>query len=279
MNKIGFIGQGWIGKHLAENLERRHVGDIIRYSLDDQYKENKDKIKECDIVFIAIPTPTTPDGVDSKALFDVIKLVGENKIAVIKSTILPHVARKLWTENPNRNIIYNPEFLNVSTAKHDTDHPDRNIIGVPDPNADVWTERAKKVLSILPGASVSVICSYEEASFIKYGGNCFLYFKLMFFNILHDLAKNSNVDWDVISMAIANDPRIGSAYTKVVDKGGRGAGGECLIKDLAAMRMLMEQVGNDPAGLEIMRWMEVKNRQLLEASGKDLDLLKGVYGE
>ena len=277
--KIGFIGQGFICKSLADNMEERHVGEVIRYSLEEPYIKNKDKIKDCDIVFIAIPTPTTPEGVDNKGLFEVIKLVGEGKIAVIKSTIIPTTAQKLWSENPNRYIMHGPEFLNSSTAREDTANPSRNILGVPNPLSEVWQKRAKSVLDILPRASVDIICSYKEASFIKYGGNCFLFFKLMFFNILHDLIEGDNLDWELVIKAIANDPRIGSAYTKIINKGGRGAGGYCMIKDFAAFRMMMEERGNDPIGQEVVKWLEYKNRDLLEKSGKDIDLLKGVYGQ
>jgi UDP-glucose 6-dehydrogenase len=277
--KIGFLGQGFVGKNLADNMERRGVGEIIRYSLEKSHAGNKDKIKDCDIVFIAVPTPTTPEGVDNSILFDVIRLVGVGKIAVIKSTILPDTAFKLRSSAPDRYIISNPEFLNSHNAKRDTDHPERNVLGVPDYTIDIWQTQAKKVLDILPSASINIICNYKEAAYIKYGGNCFLYFKLMFFNILYDLINDENVDWTLIRKTIANDSRIGDAYTRVTDKGGRGAGGYCLIKDFAAMRMMMEAKGNDPSGQEIMRWLEVKNRELLERSGKDLDLLEGVYGK
>ena len=57
--KIGFIGQGFIGKNYADDFERRGF-EVIRYALEEPYRANKEKIRECDIVFIAVPTPTTP---------------------------------------------------------------------------------------------------------------------------------------------------------------------------------------------------------------------------
>ena len=41
--KIGFIGTGWIGKNYADNYESREY-EVVRYSLDEQYKNNKSKI-------------------------------------------------------------------------------------------------------------------------------------------------------------------------------------------------------------------------------------------
>ncbi len=58
---IGFIGQGFIGKSYADDLERRGK-KVVRYSLEEPYIKNKDRIRDCDIVFIAVPTPTTPEG-------------------------------------------------------------------------------------------------------------------------------------------------------------------------------------------------------------------------
>jgi len=56
---IGFIGQGWIGKNYADDFEKRGY-ETVRYSLEKPYVDNKEKIKDCDLVFIAVPTPTTP---------------------------------------------------------------------------------------------------------------------------------------------------------------------------------------------------------------------------
>ena len=58
---IGFIGQGWIGKNYANDFEARGYA-TVRYALEEPYKANEDKIKDCDIVFIAVPTPSTPTG-------------------------------------------------------------------------------------------------------------------------------------------------------------------------------------------------------------------------
>ena len=51
--KIGFIGQGWIGRHCADDFESRGY-EVVRYALEDAYVGNKERIAECDIVFIAV---------------------------------------------------------------------------------------------------------------------------------------------------------------------------------------------------------------------------------
>ncbi|MBI3627961.1 MAG: hypothetical protein HY220_04450, partial [Candidatus Sungbacteria bacterium] len=86
--KIGFIGQGWLGKNYADDFEERGF-PVVRYSLEEPYRANKDKIASCDIVFVAVPTPTTPQGFDGSLVSKVVPLVGEGKIAVVRSTLRP----------------------------------------------------------------------------------------------------------------------------------------------------------------------------------------------
>ena len=45
MKKIGFIGQGWIGKHYANDFEMRGF-ETVRYGLEPQYAVNKERMKK-----------------------------------------------------------------------------------------------------------------------------------------------------------------------------------------------------------------------------------------
>nr|MBA3550665.1 hypothetical protein [Patescibacteria group bacterium] len=235
-------------------------------------------IATCDIVFIAVPTPTTPEGFDSSIIRHVIKCVGKGKIAVIKSTILPEMTKSIQEENPDIFVMHSPEFLSEATAAHDAANPDRNIIGIPKDTA-IYKEKAELVMSVLPPAPHSKICDSTSAEFIKYGRNVLGYFRIMFTNMLYDLAQTSSADWQAIQEAMSADPDNGPKYMKPVHKTGRGAGGHCFIKDFAAFsRMYKEHVG-DAHGNSILDSLEQKNLELLLSSKKDLDLLEGVYGK
>jgi UDP-glucose 6-dehydrogenase len=63
------------------------------------------------------------------------------------------------------------------------------------------------------------------------------------------------------------------------DRAGRGAGGHCFIKDFKAFREVYEKVVPDATSLAILKSLEEKNIELLTTSGKDLDLLREVYGD
>jgi UDP-glucose 6-dehydrogenase len=295
---IGCIGQGWIGKNYADDFERRGY-TVVRYALEPQYAANKEKIKDCDIVFIAVPTPTTPAGFDASVVEAAVSLVGAGKIAVIKSTMLPGMTKKMQTAHPECIVLLSPEFLTEATAAYDAAHPKRNIIGTARDSAE-HTAAAATVLGVLPKAPFELVCTSTEAEYIKYGGNNWFYIKVLFVNMLYDLSQKDGCDWEVIRDGMAADPRIGSSHlmpvhasgtlgsdnyhllpkedTKV--KGGRGAGGHCFIKDFAAFaRLYQEYFPDDEEGGAVLTSLEKKNIQLLTSTGKDLDLLRGVYGE
>jgi UDPglucose 6-dehydrogenase len=295
---IGFIGQGWIGKNYANDFEARGYG-TVRYALEEPYVANKEKIAECDIVLIAVPTPTTPAGFDDSIVRSAVSLVGVGKTAVIKSTILPGTTASIQAAYPDRVVLFSPEFLTEATAAEDAAHPKRNIVGM---SADVATQKdaAERVLAVLPAAPFTLLCKATEAELIKYGGNCWFYLKIVFVNMLYDLARKQGCDYDVIREGLAADPRIGTSHLVPVHKSGtlgadnyhlfeegqereaegqRGAGGHCFIKDFAAFsRLYRDSFPADTAGVAVLESLERKNIELLKGSGKDLDLLEGVYG-
>jgi len=281
---IGFIGQGFIGKNYADDFERRGYG-VVRYALEPQYQNNKEKIKDCDIVFIAVPTPTTSAGFDASILRAVLPLIGTGKTAVIKSTTLPGTIKELQAAFPDIYVLHSPEFLAEKSAAYDAAHPQRNVVGVPEKTPE-HEARAREVLSVLPQAPYELVADSTETELIKYAGNFFLYVKVLYGNLMYDMAQSLGVDYDVVRTAVGADPRIGPSHLRVVDtsghKGavsGRGAGGHCFIKDTAALRMQYESLNpTDTTGIALLRALEAKNGELLKASGKDLELLKAVYG-
>lgn len=282
MTRIGFIGQGWIGRNYADDFEKRGY-DIVRYALEEPYAGNKALIKECDIVFIAVPTPTTRDGFDASIVRSVLPLVGEGKIAVLKSTLLPGTTNMLQAAFPRCIILHSPEFLREANAAYDAAHPTRNLIGIPE-DSDRYQEAAKAVLAVLPPAPFSEVMSATTAELVKYAGNVFLAMKVVYANMLYDLSTELSVPYQELREALGADPRIGTSHLSPVDASGhtsekgRGAGGHCFIKDLEAFRKLYEKSG-DADGNALLSALVKKNNKLLADSGKDIDLMKGVYGD
>lgn len=276
---IGFIGQGFVGKNMADDFEERGF-TTIRYSLEEPYIQNKGKVKEADIVFIAVPTPTRPEGFDDSILRNEVKLVGRGKTLIIKSTVLPGTTESIQKENPDIFILHSPEFLVAATAKEDAKKPGRNLVGIPVDNEE-YRNKAEQVLSVLPQAPYTAVLLSQETELIKYIGNNFLYTKVIFMNLMYDLSQKLGTDWQKVSEAVSQDPRIGKSHMQPVHtserSSGRGAGGHCFPKDFEALlRFYRDEIG-DEAGLKVLEAIRNKNLDLLEKSGKDAEILSGIY--
>ncbi|MGE5541245.1 MAG: hypothetical protein ACM3TU_03115 [Bacillota bacterium] len=282
-DRVGFIGQGWIGKNYADDFERRGY-EVVRYALEEPYAANKEAVGECDIVFIAVPTPTTPEGFDVSIVTSVLSCVGEGKIAVIKSTIVPGTTEALQRQFPDRIILHSPEFLREAHAAHDAAHPERTIIGIPE-DTEHYHAAAARVLAVLPESPYRAVMSARAAELIKYGGNVFLALKVVYANLLYDLAASLNVPYEEVKEGMGADSRIGPSHLSPVQASGhtsnpgRGAGGHCFIKDLEAFRQLYADHVGDMEGSELLKTVVRKNNALLVASGKDVELVQQVYGD
>jgi len=285
MTTIGFIGQGFIGKHLADDFADRGYS-VVRYSLEEPYLANRELIASCEIVFVAVPTPTTPTGFSCAAVEAVLPLIGPGKIVVIKSTVLPGTTAKLQAKFPAITILHSPEFLREKSAREDTKSPAQTIIGMPIDNAH-YQAASQAVLAVLPSSPYTLVCGAAEAELIKYGGNCFLAMKVIYMNLLYDAATATGANYSLIAEAMQADNRIGTSHMQVIDHSGhpgstpgRGAGGHCFPKDLAALRAWYSSSdAKDDEGVAWLTSLENKNNALLRASFKDLDLLDGIYGE
>jgi len=278
---IGFIGQGFIGKNMANDFIARGY-KIVRYDKGN-YAANKDLVKTCDFVFIAVPTPSTSRGFDDSILREVIKLVGEGKTAIIKSTIKIGTTEKFQKMYPKKYILHSPEFLTEKNAVKDTKFPPRNIIGYTDKSKI----KAAAVLRLLPKAPLNFLINSREAELIKYMGNNFLFLKVIFANIVYNLAQNKKVNYNTVMEIVGYDSRIGHSHLAInhqsghLGRTGRGAGGHCFIKDMSAfVEMFKEsQSGKkqDKIALELLNSLVKFNNQLLLDTKKDLNLLKMVY--
>jgi UDPglucose 6-dehydrogenase len=109
-------------------------------------------VKNSDIVFISVGTPSLPNGqadlnfVEQVAI-DIGKAINNYKIIVNKSTVpigsgdwvTMTISESIAASNKNKNasfdVVSNPEFLREGSAVNDTFFPDRIIIGSSSKNA------------------------------------------------------------------------------------------------------------------------------------------------
>jgi UDPglucose 6-dehydrogenase len=202
-----------------------------------------------------------------------LKLVGDSKTAVIKSTLKVGTTDKMQKLYPNKFIIHSPEFLTEVTAAHDAKHPNRNIVG--------YTKKSKckanLVLSIMAKAPMNKAIPCKEAELLKYAGNIWFYMKVVTINTIADLCLKNKVDYETIKECLKGDPRVGDTHLDVLHKKGRGAGGHCFIKDFSCFKEMHKDANSGKLILDLLTAAEKYNNKLLISSKKDLDILSEVY--
>ena len=277
--KLGFIGQGYVGKTYADLFEKKGY-DIVRYSLEEPYIKNKSKIRDCDIVFIAVNTPTRPTGFDDSAIREVLKYVGDGKVAVVRSTLVPGTTESLQKQFPKIFLMHTPEFLTARLAFEEAAQPKQTIIGIAKDNAE-YREKAKIVLDILPASPHRSIVPAKEAEMIKYIQNNFLYVKNIYMSIVYKFAEEMGCDLTNICSALLANPMMGTYHhmdLETLNRVGYGAGGECLLKDFEAFIQLYKKENGEKSGEKILEAIRDRNLEMLKASGKDLKIIENIYG-
>jgi len=199
-------------------------------------------IKDSDIVFIAVGTPTAKDGVsaDLKNVYSVAKIISKNinkyKIVVTKSTVPvctgDEVEKIIKKNNPvsKFDVVSNPEFLREGEAIRDFRYPDRIVIG---------SNNLKKTKSVLEKLYEPIVkkgakfisTTRRSSELIKYAANAFLATKITFINEIANLCEEVGSDVEDIAIGIGTDARIGSRFLRA----GPAYGGSCFPKDTKAL--------------------------------------------
>lgn len=268
MSKIAVIGVGYVGLTTAvglaqlghqvigvdndiQKIEKLKLGqspifekDLDKY-LNENIKGNRlifennlEKIKDCNFVFLCLPTPQLEDGsADISTVLEVAKelnnVIVENSIVVIKSTVpikTYEKVKKLITKQ-NCEIVSNPEFLREGVALEDFLNPDRIVIG------SNSKESAEKVAELYKNINSEIIFTDNtSAELIKYASNSYLAVRLSFVNELAAYAEKIGGNVIQVLDAMGKDKRIGNHFLKP----GPGWGGMCFPKDVSELKTSAE---------------------------------------
>lgn len=231
MNKpsIGIVGYGMVGGAVGAWFKTAKKYDLKKFP------DGLSTVNACDIVFICVPTPYKKStGYDYRAIEATAKKISGRKIVVLKSTVLPGKTAELQKRYPQHTWLFNPEFLRDKSAVQDFLTPDRQIVGMAKKTAK-HTAAAKLLMKILPPAPYRAITSSTDAELIKLFANTFLATKVVFANMMYDVAHWLGADYEAIRGGVGHDPRITTSMMSVWYEGYRGYSGKCFPKDMGAL--------------------------------------------
>lgn len=238
-----------------------------------------ESVKESNIIFIAVHTPTKENGeTDLQYVEAVSKEVAlamdKYKVIVSKSTMPVKTGQKIKEiisnfvdKNIGFDIVSNPEFLKEGTAIKDFLEPDRIVIGVE-------SKKAEKIMRDIykPINSPIIFTSIESAEIIKHACNAFLSTKISFINAIANICEKNGADVEGVAKAMGLDKRIGKDFLRA----GIGFGGSCFPKDVSAFINVSEKCGYDFSLLKEVKKINVKQREIfLNKIIKNVSDIKG----
>lgn len=225
---------------------------MMKRNIEDKritFSTEFDSIKEAQVVFMAVGTPSGDDGnADLKYLYSaldsLIPMVHENLIIVLKSTVpigTGTAVKNYLGERVNEkvHVVNNPEFLKEGSAVNDFMKPERVVIGTDSDFAYKLMEELYEPFNRQIGRTIRM--SNLSAEVVKYAANCFLATKISFMNEIARLCDKTGADVSEVRHGISTDSRIGTQFLYP----GPGYGGSCFPKDVKALIYKAKELGLD----------------------------------
>ncbi|MDR1760255.1 MAG: UDP-glucose 6-dehydrogenase [Fibrobacter sp.] len=249
--------QAWNSENLPifepglDEVVKRARGRNLFFSTDVE-----GAIREADIIFVSVNTPTKTFGQGAGKASDLqywektarqIHEVSEsNKIIVEKSTLPVRTAAAMERIlNSNRKglhfeVLSNPEFLAEGTAITDLMEPDRVLIG--SHQTESGLAACQKLVEIyanwVPRDRI-LTTNLWSSELTKLTANAFLAQRISSINSISALCERTGADVDEVAFVMGKDSRIGSKFLKA----SVGFGGSCFKKDILNLVYLCSYYG------------------------------------
>jgi UDPglucose 6-dehydrogenase len=211
------------------------------------------------LVLVAVQTPHAPEyggevpqppeprdfeyGYLVQAVRDVARAAADQRkwtLIVVVSTCLPGTVDRVLRPllNDFTELVYNPAFIAMGTTVADFLNPEFVLLGT-DFSQGHAVARVKELYATLHSRPV-VTMSVTSAELTKVAYNVFISMKIVFANMLAELAEGTGADCDDVAgaLALATDRVVSPKYLS----GGMGDGGHCHPRDLIALDWLSQRL-------------------------------------
>lgn len=219
---------------LDELLLKNVRSNNLRFDLN--INEN---IRDSEIVFIAVGTPTGENGEANLSFIhqcanEIAEFISPNTFIIIKSTVPVGTCDEVEdiitkkSKHSKFTVVSNPEFLREGNAINDFINPDRIVIGIND------QKNRKRMIDLYKNISSEdkiLFTSRRSSELIKYASNSMLAMRIIFINEIADLCEKVGANVTDIAKGIGLDKRIGPYFLEP----GPGFGGSCFPKDARAL--------------------------------------------
>lgn len=213
-------------------------------------------IKESEIIFVSVNTPTKMFGAGSGMAADlqywektarhICQCAKSPKIIVEKSTLPVRTAlamERILTSNNNEipfDVISNPEFLAEGTAISDLENPDRVLIGsrLTESGLKARDQLVEIYANWVPRERILASDTWSS-ELSKLAANAFLAQRISSINSFSALCEKTDADIEEVAKAVGMDTRIGSRFLN----SSVGFGGSCFKKDILNLVYLCGNYG------------------------------------
>ena len=216
-------------------------------------------IKEADMIFLSVNTPTKAKGIGAGQASDLkwieasarqVAEFAEGKTIVVEKSTLPvrtaeTIKQILSSSRKNSNVeqhnqefsvLSNPEFLAEGTAIKDLQNPDRILIGGEDESS---IEALAEIYQNWIKDETIIRTNLWSSELSKLTANAFLAQRVSSINSIAALCEATGANVNEVSNAIGRDSRIGNKFLKA----GPGFGGSCFKKDILNLIYLCKFYG------------------------------------
>jgi UDPglucose 6-dehydrogenase len=219
-------------------------------------KDIENQIKENDIIFVSVNTPTKTYGAGADMAADlqywektarqILKHSRSSKIVIEKSTLPVKTALamgKILASAKGKiqfEVLSNPEFMAEGTAISDLENPDRVLIGSHETKSGLKAraELTEIYAHWIPLEKI-ITSNIWSSELSKLVANAFLAQRVSSINSISALCEKTDADITEVAKAVGMDSRIGDKFLNA----GIGFGGSCFKKDILNLVYLCNYYG------------------------------------